>query len=225
MNAAEAARRGARVVFADLNPAVVAEAEKNMPHEVLPNVTFAVDDITASKLAAGGFDVVLCNSTLEHIREDRKALREMHRLLKRGGRLYLSVPSDTVPMPAIGTVYWMVKRFQFLPPVRKLIDAYELDVGNPVSFDLDYRRKVWVALREYSLAGTTKDLESIGFEVQKATQLEKYFGDLANHIASFCGKQGALLYLAYPFCCLLAALDVLQPKTPGATAAFLAIKK
>lgn len=38
------------------------------------------------------FDVVICAEVLEHLRDYRSALNEMHRVLKPGGRLAISVP-------------------------------------------------------------------------------------------------------------------------------------
>jgi len=39
------------------------------------------------------FDTISCINTLEHITDDIKALKNMHKLLKRGGRLVLLVPA------------------------------------------------------------------------------------------------------------------------------------
>lgn len=39
------------------------------------------------------FDLLVCNCALEHFHDDRKALSEMSRILKVGGRLYLTVDS------------------------------------------------------------------------------------------------------------------------------------
>jgi SAM-dependent methyltransferase len=38
------------------------------------------------------FDAVLCTQTLEHLEWPRESVREFHRVLKRGGRLYLTAP-------------------------------------------------------------------------------------------------------------------------------------
>jgi SAM-dependent methyltransferase len=40
------------------------------------------------------FDVVICNHVLEHVPDDRRALREIFRVLKRGGFAILQVPLD-----------------------------------------------------------------------------------------------------------------------------------
>jgi len=38
------------------------------------------------------FDAVLCTQVLEHVEWPRESVKEMHRVLKRGGRLFLTVP-------------------------------------------------------------------------------------------------------------------------------------
>ncbi len=43
------------------------------------------------------FATVICNSTCEHITKDAKAISEMGRVLKKGGTLYLTVPSAYLP--------------------------------------------------------------------------------------------------------------------------------
>jgi SAM-dependent methyltransferase len=41
------------------------------------------------------FDMIVCNHVLEHIPDDAKAISEMHRILKPGGRAYVTVPIDS----------------------------------------------------------------------------------------------------------------------------------
>lgn len=43
------------------------------------------------------FGSVICNSTAEHITHDKQAIKEMGRVLKKGGHLYLTVPSAYLP--------------------------------------------------------------------------------------------------------------------------------
>jgi len=40
------------------------------------------------------FDVVICNHVLEHVEDDRKCMREIYRILKKGGFAILQVPVD-----------------------------------------------------------------------------------------------------------------------------------
>jgi len=49
-------------------------------------------DTSFLPFAAGAFDVVLCSEVIEHISDDRQAVRELARVLKPGGRLIISVP-------------------------------------------------------------------------------------------------------------------------------------
>ncbi len=49
-------------------------------------------DITAITYASDHFDVILCNHVLEHIPDDRLAMRELCRVLKPGGWALLLVP-------------------------------------------------------------------------------------------------------------------------------------
>ncbi len=51
-----------------------------------------VSDITAIPLPSGSVDVILCTEVLEHVPEPIEALREMARLAKPGGRLFLTAP-------------------------------------------------------------------------------------------------------------------------------------
>jgi SAM-dependent methyltransferase len=56
-----------------------------------PGVTHRVD-ITRTGLPDGSYDVIVANHVLEHIDDDRAAMRELFRLLMPGGVAVLSVP-------------------------------------------------------------------------------------------------------------------------------------
>ena len=70
-----------------------------------PGVTHQID-ITAIPLADASYDVVMAHHVLEHIPDDRRAMREMFRILRPGGLAILTVPinasrHDTYENPAI----------------------------------------------------------------------------------------------------------------------------
>lgn len=52
-----------------------------------------VGDIHALPLQDASIDAIICSSVLEHVRDPLQAMREIHRVLKPGGKLFLYVPS------------------------------------------------------------------------------------------------------------------------------------
>lgn len=53
-------------------------------------------DVTRIRHPDGTFDAIICCHVLEHVPEDRQAMREFHRTLKPGGWAILQVPLSTV---------------------------------------------------------------------------------------------------------------------------------
>lgn len=49
-------------------------------------------DITKVQIKDETFDFILCNHVLEHIEDDKRALSELFRLLKKGGKVVVTVP-------------------------------------------------------------------------------------------------------------------------------------
>lgn len=49
-------------------------------------------DVTGLHFAADRFDAVICNHVMEHVPDDRAALRELHRVLRPGGWAILMTP-------------------------------------------------------------------------------------------------------------------------------------
>jgi SAM-dependent methyltransferase len=75
----------------DIDPKNVADARERYPSR-----SFIEGDVTSDeflRLEAKGFDTVLCCNVLEHIEDDRRAVRNMLRVLAAGGRLLLLVPA------------------------------------------------------------------------------------------------------------------------------------
>ena len=61
-------------------------------------------DVTDIKYPDESFDVVYCSHVLEHVQEDKKAMREFYRVLKRDGWAILLVPitaEETFEDPSI----------------------------------------------------------------------------------------------------------------------------
>ncbi|RMH36857.1 MAG: class I SAM-dependent methyltransferase [Deltaproteobacteria bacterium] len=78
---------------------------------------FAVQQRSAS------FDSIVCVNVLEHIRDDRSAVREMHRLLRPGGRLYLMVPALQWIYGSLDEAFGHYRRYAKRPLRQLLQDA------------------------------------------------------------------------------------------------------
>ncbi len=96
------------VIGIDISPKAIQLAKKNC--DGLGNVRFLVADVYQLPFPERSFDVVVCKDSLHHFDNLRKALKEMLRVLKKDGFLYLqdlrrdlpkyllerSVPPDTI---------------------------------------------------------------------------------------------------------------------------------
>jgi SAM-dependent methyltransferase len=70
----------------------VAHDQPGVPYDT-DGVVRVRSDLTAIPLPEGSFDAILCTEVLEHVEEPLRALDELSRLLRPGGRLLLTVPA------------------------------------------------------------------------------------------------------------------------------------
>lgn len=151
------------------------EAHVNSPHIVNAAGEFL-------PLPTSTFDLILSHEVIEHVQDDRAAIREMVRALKPGGRLTLFCPNRGYPFETHG-IYWRgTYRFG-----NKLLVNY---------LPRSLRDKLAPHVRVYS----RKDLEKL-FEGLSVVFIERtiIFGAYDNIIARFgpLGKivRGALQFL------------------------------
>lgn len=88
---------GTRLVGVDLSEASIAALRERWSGD--PALSFQTGSITATGLAAGSCDLVVCTETLEHLfpHDFRDGIREIARVLAPGGRLLVSVPLEERP--------------------------------------------------------------------------------------------------------------------------------
>jgi len=85
-----------RVVGVDLNPGMIRVA-KSLPVPIGAPIEWLERSALDLRLEKASFDVVLCQQGLQFFPDKAVALREMHRVLNRGGRLALSVRNNAGP--------------------------------------------------------------------------------------------------------------------------------
>lgn len=117
--------QGAEVVGLDISRVVAFRARRNAHRNGrVPALLRA--DIRELPFADGSFDVVYTMGTIEHIDEYRDAIREVHRVLKPGGRAVIGVPHkwDLFLRPLM---VWMLDAFgQYLYAPEKSFSSAEL---------------------------------------------------------------------------------------------------
>ncbi|GAA4192062.1 demethylmenaquinone methyltransferase [Microbacterium oryzae] len=94
-SSASLARSGAEVVAADFSPGMLAEGRRR--HGGLRNLSFVQADATDLPFADGEFDAVTMSYGLRNVERPKKALAELFRVTKPGGRLVInefSTPPD-----------------------------------------------------------------------------------------------------------------------------------
>ncbi len=111
---------GSKVIASDIEQEYLEHAREVVGQ--LSNVECRTDDITASELPAGAFDLVLCTEVIEHIADSPAALAGLQRLLSPDGRLVLSTPQRYSPLEVCAKV-------AFLPGI---IDIVKLIYREPI---------------------------------------------------------------------------------------------
>jgi len=98
--AAAAAERGADAVGLDFSDAFVALAS-----EIVPGAEFRQGDAHALPFDDNSFDAVVCGYGIIHLSDPETALKEMHRVLKPGGRIAVSVWEAAKPTNGFGIMF------------------------------------------------------------------------------------------------------------------------
>jgi len=93
-----AMRHTGSIIGIDFMPKYIsyAERDKKFYSNIINNdVHFLIGDAQQLPFVSNSFDIIISNCALEHFKDDEKALIEMHRLLRNGGKLILTV--DALP--------------------------------------------------------------------------------------------------------------------------------
>jgi len=102
--AGAAAARGARASGLDFAAEAVAAARRNVP-----GVEFRQGDAQDLPYGDASFDAVVCGYGIIHVSHPDRALREMRRVLRPGGRLAVSVWGGPGPTNGFGLLYGTIR--------------------------------------------------------------------------------------------------------------------
>ncbi|MDY0908766.1 bifunctional demethylmenaquinone methyltransferase/2-methoxy-6-polyprenyl-1,4-benzoquinol methylase UbiE [Microbacterium sp. CFBP9034] len=113
------ARSGAIVVAADFSPGMIAEGERR--HGGIGNLSFVQADATDLPFADDEFDTVTMSFGLRNVNEPKKAIAELLRVTRPGGRLVICEFSRP-PSPAFNGLYRFYND-RVLPVVAKTMSS------------------------------------------------------------------------------------------------------
>jgi 2-polyprenyl-3-methyl-5-hydroxy-6-metoxy-1,4-benzoquinol methylase len=85
--------RPAEIVAADFAATAVRKGREFAGSQGLSGITWEEQDIQAIRQPDASFDTVISCETIEHVPDPRQALRELARVLKPGGRLFVTTPN------------------------------------------------------------------------------------------------------------------------------------
>lgn len=91
--------RGYAVVAADISREMLKATRKTVAgHPRATRVKYTQQDIEKMRLPNNAFDLIICSGVIEYLKEDDNALREIARVLKRGGVAFISI-QNKVALP------------------------------------------------------------------------------------------------------------------------------
>jgi SAM-dependent methyltransferase len=139
-------------------------------HRENPGVRFVCGRLSDLPFPEGFFDKILLSEVLEHLEDDLAGLREIHRILKPGGLLAISVPHRNYPL------IW--------DPINKIREALGLE---------PLRRGPWVGIwtnheRLYDPQGLAERLERARFKVEIMEEATHYCFPFSHFIVYGIGK-------------------------------------
>ena len=108
----ELAEAAGEVFAADIEEAYLEHARVLAESE--PRLSVVCDDITATRLPVGSFQLVLCTEVIEHIADSGAALAGLAKLISADGALILTTPQKYSPLELCAKV-------AFLPGIIQLV--------------------------------------------------------------------------------------------------------
>ena len=157
------AERGASVTVSDINPDMLAVGMERAGKRGLSGLIWQVENAEKLSFADGSFDAYTIAFGIRNVTDIPAALREAHRVLKRGGRFYC-LEFSTSEWPGFGELY--DRYSQHLIP----------RIGKAVAKDEDSYRYLVESIRRFpKMAEFRRMIGDAGF---KSTSVEPILGGL-----------------------------------------------
>lgn len=96
------AARGNHVIGIDISTKAIEESKKSSKILNLKNISFLRASFPDTRDLGKKFDAVIFTEVIEHLEDDKLALRRINELLKKNGLLFLSTPSINAPLHKMG---------------------------------------------------------------------------------------------------------------------------
>ena len=121
----ELARAGAKKVYGvDLAADSIDYCQTHHSH---PNLIFKQGDLTELDFPDNFFDLICAFETIEHIKDYRKAIAEIYRVLKPGGILIISTPNKAIYSPDTKKPFYPFHYHEFyLEDLKKMLKDFQI---------------------------------------------------------------------------------------------------
>lgn len=154
-----------QLIGLDNNPDSIAAAKQFVRKKT---VKFVLGDIIMMPFPNETFHKIVCSEVLEHLSDDRKGLRSMHTVLKKNGRIYITVPHVRYPF--------------FWDPINWILQHV---------FGTHIRSGFWAGVwnmhdRLYSMNELKKAVKAEHFQIEK-TKYITHYGLPFNHYLTNIG--------------------------------------
>lgn len=139
------ASKGNTVVGIDISQRAVESARESAKLMDLKNVKFEAMEFP-HKVPGGNYDYVLCSEVLEHLPDDKHAMKKIFNLLNKKGIAILSTPSKNAPLYKLGYASGFDKRVGHL---RRYTVEELKDIAKNAGFTVIATEKTEGVLRNF----------------------------------------------------------------------------
>ncbi len=124
-----------KVIGIDIEEGFIAEAKQFAKKMHAENVKFRVENAEKTSFRENFFDICVMNDVFEHLANPEKVLKEVHRILKNGGKVFINSPPYYHPYGAHLSDLIGIPYVHMLFPESVLISAYKKLAKNTKSYE------------------------------------------------------------------------------------------